>query len=208
MGLVTVVGIWNGAQTLPKGSLPQQITARHLNSYTLDMLDSDPLPRSFSTRRLQSFIPKKGTKLAEEQDWIEQQMKEAISAEVEQQTEEPVTIDQENISLSYMMLQFFFLMLTISLFSSMDNALLISKCFRSMPLHASSSWHLSITYMPSTPCSPSPSHAYHLIVNNLIPCLFLIIYTLFTICTPCSFLIIYIHIPYVFHTSTMLYPSI
>ena len=29
-----------------------------------------------------------------------------------------------------------------------------------MPLHASSSWHLSITYMPSTPCSPSLSHAY------------------------------------------------
>ena len=77
-----------------------------------------------------------------------------------------------------------------------------------MPLHASSSWHLSITYMPSTPCSPSLSHAYHLMFNDLIPCLFLTIYTLFIICTPCSFRIIYIHVPYVFHTLTTLSPSI
>ena len=106
------------------------------------------------------------------------------------------------------LLQFFFLMLTISLFSSMNDTLLILKRFRSMPLHASSSWHLSITYMPSTPCSPSLSHAYHLMLNDHTPCLFLTIYTLFTICTPCPFLIIYIHIPYVFHTSTTLSSSI
>ena len=36
-------------------------------------------------------------------------------------------------------LQFFFLVLTISLFSSMDDAPLVPKRFRSMPLHASSS---------------------------------------------------------------------
>ena len=91
-----------------------------------------------------------------------------------------------------------------SLFSSMDDALLISKRLRSMPLHASSSWHLSITYMPPTPCSPSLLHVY----LSLPPCLFLIIYTLSTICIPWLLLIIYTHIPYVFHTSTTPFPSI
>ena len=103
------------------------------------------------------------------------------------------------------LLQLFFLVLTISLFSSMDDALLIPKRFRSMPLHASSSWHVSITYMPSTSCSPSISHAYYLMPNDLIPCLSLIIYTLLVICTPCLFRIIYIHTPYAFHTLTMLF---
>ena len=101
-------------------------------------------------------------------------------------------------------LWFFFLVLTISLFSSMDDAPLVPKHFRSMPLHASSSWHVSITYMPPTSCSPSLSYAYYLMPNDLIPCLSLIIYTLFALCPPCLFRIIYIHMPYAFHTLTML----
>ena len=112
-------------------------------------------------------------------------------------------VDSPGYGLS--VLWFFFLVLTISLFSSMDDPLLVPKRFRSMPLHASSSWHISITYMPSTSCSPSLSHAYYLMPNDLIPCLSLIIYTLFIICTPCLFCIIYIHTPYAFHTLTMLF---
>ena len=101
-------------------------------------------------------------------------------------------------------LRFFFLVLTISLFSSMDGTPLVPKCFRSMPLHASSSWHVSITYMPPTSCSPFLSYAYYLMPNDLFPCLSLIIYTLFVLCPPCLFRIIYIHTPYAFHTLTML----
>ena len=102
------------------------------------------------------------------------------------------------------LLWFFFLMLTISLFSSMDGAPLVPKRFRSMPLHASSSWYASITYMPPTSCSLFLSCAYYLMPNDLFPCLSLIIYTLFVPCPPCLFRIIYIHTPYTFYTLTML----
>ena len=91
----------------------------------------------------------------------------------------------------------------LSLSSSMDNILFIPKHFRSMPLHASSSWQLFITYMLSTLCSPSLFHAYHPMLVVLTPCASLTIYTPLTVCTPCLFLIIYIHIPHAFHTSTM-----
>jgi hypothetical protein len=57
---------------LPKWSMPQRITTRHLNSYTLETLDGEPLAGSFSAKRLQRFIPKDGTKLAEEQRLVEQ----------------------------------------------------------------------------------------------------------------------------------------
>ena len=102
------------------------------------------------------------------------------------------------------LLRLFFLVLTISLFSSMDGAPLVPKRFRSMLLHASSSWHVSITYMPPTSCSPFLSYAYYLMPNDLLPHLSLIIYTLFVLCPPCLFRIIYIHTPYAFHTLTML----
>ena len=51
-------------------------------------------------------------------------------------------------------------------------------------------------------------HAYHLMLIVLTPCLLLIIYIPFTICTPCSFLTIYIHIPYAFLTPTAPFSSI
>ena len=70
------------------------------------------------------------------------------------------------------------------------------------------------TYLLPT-CLPHHAHHsysmhtfHHLMPIVLTLCLFLIIYTLFTICIPCSFLIIYTHIPYVFHTSTMPSPRI
>ena len=72
-------------------------------------------------------------------------------------------------------------------FPSIYIILLFLICFRSMPLHASSSWHRSITYMLSTLCTLSPFHAYHLMLDILIPCTSFIIYTPFTICTPCLF---------------------
>jgi hypothetical protein len=77
---------------LPKWSTPQRITTRHLNSYVLETLNGDPLPGSFSARRLRRFIPKDGTRLAEEQKQIEercaeeeQQRKEEEAAETTEQ---------------------------------------------------------------------------------------------------------------------------
>jgi transposase InsO family protein len=57
---------------LPKWSTPQRVVSRHLNSYVLETLKGDPLPGSFSARRLRRFVPKGGTRLAEEQRLIEQ----------------------------------------------------------------------------------------------------------------------------------------
>ena len=73
--------------------------------------------------------------------------------------------------------------------SSMNVALFFLICFRSMPLHASSSWHWSITYI-------------------LIPNISLIIYMPFTIFLPCLPLTIYMHVPYASHASTALPLSI
>ena len=58
---------------LPKWSIPQRVTSRQLNSYTLETLKGDPIPGTFSARRLRRFIPKEGTKLAEEQRLVEEQ---------------------------------------------------------------------------------------------------------------------------------------
>ena len=44
-----------------------------LNSYKLETLAGDPIPGSFSARRLRGFSPKEGTKLAEQQKEIEEQ---------------------------------------------------------------------------------------------------------------------------------------
>lgn len=57
---------------LLKWSTPQRVVSRHLNSYTLKNLNGNPLPGSFSARRLRRFIPQEGTKLAEEQRLIEE----------------------------------------------------------------------------------------------------------------------------------------
>ena len=57
---------------LPKWSMPQRVVSRHLNSYVLETLKGEALPGSFSTRRLRRFIPREGTKLAEEQRALEE----------------------------------------------------------------------------------------------------------------------------------------
>ena len=56
---------------LPKWSTPQRILSIHLNSYVLETLNADTLPGSFSARRLRRFIPKEGSRLADEQKLIE-----------------------------------------------------------------------------------------------------------------------------------------
>jgi len=58
---------------LPKWSIPHRVVTRDLNSYTLASLSGDPLPGSFSARRLRRFIPKEGTKLAEAQRRLEEE---------------------------------------------------------------------------------------------------------------------------------------
>ena len=57
---------------LPKWSTPHRVLSRHLNSYTLETLNGDQLPGLFSARRLRRFIPKEGTKLADEQRALEE----------------------------------------------------------------------------------------------------------------------------------------
>ena len=57
---------------LPKWSPPQRVVSRLMNSYTLESLQGDRLPGTFSTRRLRRFIPREGTKLAEEQRIVEE----------------------------------------------------------------------------------------------------------------------------------------
>ena len=69
---------------LPKWSPPHRIVSRRLNSYTLEMLNKDLLPGSFSACRLQQFTPKEGTKLAEEQ----RQFMEQLIEEGRQEQEE------------------------------------------------------------------------------------------------------------------------
>ena len=61
---------------LPKWSTPHCIASQQLNSYTLETLNRDPVPGSFSTRCLRHFIPREGTTLAEEQRAIEIRIEE------------------------------------------------------------------------------------------------------------------------------------
>jgi hypothetical protein len=66
---------------LPKWSTPHRVTSRLLNSYTLETLRGVPLNGSFSARRLRRFIPREGTKLAEEQKLREERDKEVPRGE-------------------------------------------------------------------------------------------------------------------------------
>ena len=61
---------------LPKWSTPHRVLSRHLNSYTLETLNGDQLPGLFSARRLRRFIPKEGTKLADEQRALEERSRD------------------------------------------------------------------------------------------------------------------------------------
>jgi hypothetical protein len=56
---------------LPKWSTPRRVISRQLNSYVLETLNGEPIPGTFSARRLRRFIPRGGTKLADEQKLIE-----------------------------------------------------------------------------------------------------------------------------------------
>ena len=73
---------------LPKWSTPQRVVKRHLNSYALETLDGDQIPGSFSARRLRRFIPREGTKLAEEQRQVEERLAHESRAEQERREEE------------------------------------------------------------------------------------------------------------------------
>jgi len=48
-------------------SVPYRVTARQLNSYTLETLDGLPLTGVYNSRRLRAFVPREGTKLAAEE---------------------------------------------------------------------------------------------------------------------------------------------
>lgn len=77
---------------LPKWSMPQRVVSRNLNSYVLETLNGDVLPGSFSARRLRRFIPKDGTKLAEEQRLRETQYT-TTDPDPEQDEESPNTTE-------------------------------------------------------------------------------------------------------------------
>jgi hypothetical protein len=88
---------------LPKWSKPQRITSRLMNSYKLENLAGDPIAGSFSARRLRSFIPAEGTKLAEEQrqvmERVAQEEQERITKEAKEANPEPdPQQNQENTS--------------------------------------------------------------------------------------------------------------
>jgi hypothetical protein len=88
---------------LPKWSTPQRVVSRHLNSYTLESLNGEPLPGSFSARRLRRFLPKEGTRLADEQKLIEERVtEEEREGESRVADETPKDSDeQEDIPPSY-----------------------------------------------------------------------------------------------------------
>src|SRR5882762_885168 len=52
---------------IPMWSVPYRVTARQLNSYTLETLNGLPLTGVYNSRRLRAFVPRKGTKLATEE---------------------------------------------------------------------------------------------------------------------------------------------
>ena len=73
---------------LPKWSSPQRITSRSLNAYTLETLQGDPIQGSFSARRLRSFTPPEGSKLAEEQAAVERRYAEEEKRQREEEAKE------------------------------------------------------------------------------------------------------------------------
>jgi transposase InsO family protein len=60
---------------LPKWSRPYRVSKRILNSYRLESLDGRKIDGEFSARRLRRFHPRAGTRLAEEQEKIEEQLR-------------------------------------------------------------------------------------------------------------------------------------
>ena len=68
-------------------SEPHRIAEQLLNSYKLETLDGKLLVGEYHTRRLREFIPREGTKLAEQQKELETRREEM---EGEFRGEEPV----------------------------------------------------------------------------------------------------------------------
>ena len=71
----------------PMWSEPHRVTERLLNSYKLETLDGKLLEGEYHARRLREFIPREGTKLAEQQKELEMRREEM---EGESRGEEPV----------------------------------------------------------------------------------------------------------------------
>ena len=86
---------------LPKWSGPQRVTSRKLNSYCLETLSGEAIQGTFSARRLRRFVPKEGTRLAEEQEAIEARCAEEERSQKEEEvaglreTQEPEPHRQE-----------------------------------------------------------------------------------------------------------------
>ena len=81
---------------LPKWSTLHRVVSRNVNSYVLKTLNGNQLLTSFSARRLWRFLPKVGTKLAEEQKALEEQdIEEEREGEGEEQRQEAVTTDDK-----------------------------------------------------------------------------------------------------------------
>ena len=115
-----------------------------------------------------------------------------------------------SVPMAKALLQFFFLMLTISPLSPVwmlsSHFWYVSEACLCMLLSLNTNLLLTCSsHYAHHPYSMHTSHyfhAYHLMHIILTPCAFLIIYIPFTICTLCLFLTIYIHASYTFHAST------
>ena len=80
---------------LPKWSSPHRITERLRNSYRLETLPGEPIAGEFHARRLRAFIPREGTKLAEEQNTREMMNTRTQEDEDEEETEDEEDEDEE-----------------------------------------------------------------------------------------------------------------
>jgi len=60
---------------LPKWSPPYRVRKRICNSYELENRDGNIIKGTFSSRRLRTFVPREGTKLAVEQEEFEERLK-------------------------------------------------------------------------------------------------------------------------------------
>lgn len=78
---------------LPKWSPPHRITTRICNSYKIETLQGERVAGEYHARRLRAFIPREGTKLAEDQKVFEESIarrkesREGVSDEEETSNE-------------------------------------------------------------------------------------------------------------------------
>jgi len=79
---------------LPKWSVPYRIKERLHNLYRLETLEGEPMAGEFHARRLWAFIPRNGTKLAEEQR--EREIRGGRREEDDEQGKEDIPEQEEN----------------------------------------------------------------------------------------------------------------